>query len=390
MASPFYEKLPTPQQPGKTMSRYVVGSVNVDHDGDRYGYLRLLKTLIDELNMLVSKRAHLINTRRIIMEVGAVSDVDTARKEAVRADGVLVVNPDARFEFDDARTMADIRSINEAIAEVKTEIENFGPNPALIGQGIENKSGRAIALLQQAGTAELGPGIISNRDWKIRVYRAVWNAIRRYWSAERWIRVTDDEGAAKFMGLNVMQVDPMTGQPKLVSVGPDGQAMDTGGIDTLDVDIILDEGPDTLNVMQDTFETLQALAQSGAQVPPDVLIMASNLPASEKKKILDRMEEAAKPKPFDEQVMQIKVVEAEGKARKVNAEADKIGAEAKNADATATRDRASAFKDVASAAMDIAGAKQPGGDVMTELASIRQRNGLDQTPNSLSPAVTGA
>lgn len=380
---------PFKDEKGKTFCRYIMGSVNVDHDGDRYGYIRLLKTLIDELNALVSKRAHLINTRRIIMEEGAVADVDRLRKEAVRADGVIVRNPGKELTFDDARTMADINSINEAIAEVKTEIENFGPNPALIGQGIENKSGRAIALLQQAGTAELGPGIISNRDWKIRVYRAVWNTIRNNWSAERWIRVTDDEGAAKFMGLNVMQVDPMTGQPKLVSVGPDGQAMDTGGIDTLDVDIILDEGPDTLNVMQDTFETLQALAQSGAQVPPDVLVMASNLPASEKKKILDRMEEAAKPKPFDEQVMQIKVVEAEGKARKVNAEADKIGAEAKNADATATRDRASAFKDVASAAMDIAGAKQPGGDVMTELASIRQRNGLDQNPNSLSPAVTG-
>jgi len=353
IASPFHD------EKGKTTSRYVVGSVNVDHDGDRYGYLRLLKTLIDELNMLVSKRAHLINTRRIIAEKGAVPDVDTARKEAVRADGYLEVNPGFKFDFDDQRTMADINAINMAIDEVKTEIENFGPNPALIGQGIENKSGRAIALLQQAGTAELGPGIISNRDWKIRVYRAVWNAIRRYWSAERWIRVTDDEGAAKFMGLNVMQLDPMTGQPKLVSIGPDGQPMDTGGIDSLDVDIILDEGPDTLNVMQDTFETLQALAQSGAQVPPDVLIMASNLPASEKKKILDRMEEAAKPKPFDEQVMQIKVVEAEGKARKVNAEADKIAAEVPGVDATAMKARASAFKDVTGAAMDIAGAKQP-------------------------------
>lgn len=350
---------PFEDEKGKSACRYVVGSVNVDHDGDRYGYLRLLKTLIDELNMLVSKRAHLINTRRIIAEVGAVADVDRARKEAVRADGYLEVNPGTRFDFDDARTMADIQAINESIAEVKTEIENFGPNPALIGQGIENKSGRAIALLQQAGIAELGPGIISNRDWKIRVYRMIWNTIRKYWSAERWIRVTDEEGAPKFMGLNVLNMDPMTGQPALMSVGPDGQPMAQGGIDALDVDIMIDEGPDTLNVMQDTFETLQALAQNGAQVPPDVLIMASNLPASEKKKILERMEAAAQPKPFDEQVMQIKLVEAEGKARKVNAEADKITAEVPGVDATATKARASAFKDVAGAAMDLAGARQP-------------------------------
>jgi len=329
----------------------------------------------------VSKRAHLINMRRIIAEVGAVDDVDTARREAVRADGYLEVNPNKRFEFDDQSRIANIQHINEAIAEVKTEIENFGPNPALIGQGIENKSGRAIALLQQAGIAELGPGIISFRDWKIRVYRAVWNAIRKHWTAQRWIRVTDEEGAPRFMGLNVMQVNEM-GMPSLMSVGQDGQPMAQGGIDELDVDIMIDEGPDTLNVMQDTFETLQALAQNGAQVPPDVLIMASNLPASEKKKILERMEKANQPSEFDQKVMGIKVEEAEGKARKVNAEADKISAEAKNADATATRDRASAFKDVASAAMDIAGAKQPGGDM-----APGQNTGR---PNAFSPAVTGA
>jgi len=379
--SPFYEKLPTSEQPGKTACRYIMGSVNVDHDGDRYGYLRLLKTLIDELNALVSKRAHLINTRRIIMEEGSVMDVDTARKEAVRADGVLVVAPGRRFEFDDARTMADIRSINEAIAEVKTEIENFGPNPALIGQGIENKSGRAIALLQQAGIAELGPGIIGNRDWKLRTFRSVSTNQRKHWGAERWLRVTDDEGAPKFMGMNVMQVDEM-GQPVLVSIMPDGRVI-PGGIDALDVDIILDEGPDTLNVMQDTFETLQALAQNGAQVPPDVLIMASNLPASEKKKILERMEQANKPSEFDQKVMEIKTVEAEGKARKVNAEADKITAEVPGVDATAMQARASAFKDVAGAAMDIAGAKQAGGGPMSELAAIRQRNGLEPSPPDL-------
>jgi hypothetical protein len=353
MDSPFED------EKGKSISRYVMGSVNVDHDGDRYGYLRLLKTLIDELNALVSKRAHLINTRRIIAEEGAVADVDAARREAVRADGFLKVNPGKRFDFDDARTMADINAINEAIAEVKTEIENFGPNPALIGQGIENKSGRAIALLQQAGIAELGPGIISNRDWKIRVYRAVWNAIRKHWKAERWIRVTDDEGAARFMGLNVLDMDPMTGSPQLVSVGTDGDVMAQGGVDALDVDIILDEGPDTLNVMQDTLETLTMLAQSGQQIPFEIMIMATNLPGSIKKQMLEKAAEANQPSEFDQKVMEIKTVEAEGKARKVNAEADKISIEAENADAGAVRDRAAAFRDVASAANDIARGGQP-------------------------------
>ena len=246
-----------------------------------------MKTLIDELNALVSKRAHLIAMRRIIATKGAVDDVDRARKEAVRADGYLEINPLGdrdRFEFDDQSRLANIAHITEAIAEVKTEIENFGPNPALIGQGIENKSGRAIALLQQAGTAELGPALINYRDWKIRVYRAVWNTVQRYWQAERWIRVTDNEGVAQFKQLNKTEIDPMTGIPTMVN-----------NVGALDVDIIIDEGPDTLSVQQDTFETLQALASNGAMVPPKVLIMASNLPSTEKQKILQEMEQANSP-----------------------------------------------------------------------------------------------
>lgn len=319
--SPFFD------EDGKSVHRYVVASVNIDHDGDRYGYIRKLKPLIDELNALVSKRQHLIHTRRIKAEKGAVDDVDNARREAVRADGYLEINPGKTLNFDDARTMADINAINLAIEEVTTAIENFGPNVAVLGQALENSSGRAIALLQQAGVAELGPGIISNKDWKVRVYRMIWNTQRRYWTAERWIRVTDDEGAPKFMGLNVMGVDDL-GQPILVSVGPDGNVMAQGGVDELDVDIILDEGPDTLNVMQDTNDLLTMLGQSGVPIPPDIAIMASGLPASEKKKLLDRLEASQKPDPAAEAAKQLEVQGMAADVDKTRAETAKIMGEA--------------------------------------------------------------
>jgi hypothetical protein len=88
------------------------------------------------------------------------------------------------------------------LQEAKNEIENFGPNPALIGQGLEDSSGRAIQLLQQAGIAELGPYLSAYKNWKIRVYRDIWNIIQRYWTSERWIRVTDDQNVAQFFQIN--------------------------------------------------------------------------------------------------------------------------------------------------------------------------------------------
>lgn len=355
--SPFVD------EKGKTASRYIMGSVNIDHDGDRYGFVRNLKPLQDEVNARASKGLHLLNTRRVILEKGAVDDVDTLRREAMRPDGVIERNPGLELEFDDAKSQTDLRGQVEWMAEVKTEIENFGPNPALIGEGIENKSGRAIALLQQAGIAELGPMIIWFSDWCVRTYRMVWSTQQKHWTSQRWIRVTDDEGIAQFLGINELQVDEY-GYPAI-----------TNALGSLDVDIILDEGPDTINLMQDSYDALVALAQQGTQVPPAVLVELSPLPASVKRKVLGMLEQSQQQSPFDEAVMQGKLGELNAKVRKTTAEAAKTESEivSGTAAAQADRDRAAAFRDVAGSAMDIAGVQQPGGDMMTELAAIRQR-----------------
>lgn len=290
----------------KTFCRFLMYSANIDHDGDRYGFVRALKSPVDETNARRSKALHIMHTRRIIVQKGAVDDVEKTRKEAVRPDGVIEVNGSSdamRFEFDDTSKSQDWQSQIALLEESKNELEQFGPNPALLGeQGEKNQSGRAIALLQQAGIAELGPFILAYKNWKLRVYRAVWNAIQTTWTAERYIRVTDDDNVAQFIQLNGLQIDPRTGQPTMVNA-----------LGSLDVDIILDEGPDTMNVMQDTYETLTALAQNGAQVPPAVLIELSSLPQSTKKKILDQIEQASQPNPI---MLKQAEVEIEGEQAK--------------------------------------------------------------------------
>ena len=95
------------------------------------------------------------------------------------------------------------------------------------------------------------------RGWKMRVYRALFNAAQSYWINERWIRVTDNQGEPQFVQINKPVVDPMTMQPQIQNA-----------IGELDVDIILDEGPDTVTVMQDTYE---AISQALPSVSPDAV-----------------------------------------------------------------------------------------------------------------------
>jgi hypothetical protein len=128
-------------QKGKTECKYVMYSSNIDQDGDRYGFVRNLKWAQDAINARQSKMQHVLASRRLILSQGAVQDVEVARREWARPDGVVMVNgavnegakaDDQSFDFAGWTKMMEM-----ALAEV----ENFGPNPALIGQGIENNSG---------------------------------------------------------------------------------------------------------------------------------------------------------------------------------------------------------------------------------------------------------
>lgn len=289
--------------------KYIMFSCNVDHDGDRYGFVRNMKSSQDSFNFKHSKLNHILASRRLMLSQGSVQDVEKARTEWARDDGVVLVNGNVNEGIKADDRSFDFAGWAKLLEEDKQELDNYGPNQALIGD-IQNQSGRAIQLLQQAGMAELGPYILGYRGWKVRVYRALFCAVQKYWTAERYIRVTDDEGLAQFIQINGTGVDPQTGQPTVVNA-----------LGSLDVDIILDEGPDTVNAQADVYETLTQVLPSVARMltPPQaqaavkVLLETSALPASAKKEF----REASKPPEPNPAEEEAKRIALEGEAAKV-------------------------------------------------------------------------
>ncbi len=266
----------------KGFCKYQMFSGNVDQDGDRYGFVRNMKSAQDGINAKQAKMQHILSSKRLIISQGAVDDIEKTRTEWARADGVVVTNRPVNEGVKTDDQTFDFTGLAKMLELNLAEIENFGPNPALLGQGIENSSGRAISLLQQAGMAELGPYILAYRGWKVRVYRAVWNALKQHWKAERWIRVTDDEGLAQFIQVNAMQVNPQTGMPQLINQ-----------LGALDVDIILDEAPDAVTTQAQSFEVLQALGPQFVMQYPEIAVELSPLDMATKKRIRDKQQAAA-------------------------------------------------------------------------------------------------
>ena len=315
--SPFFDER------GKSMSSFKMFSVAVDHDGDRYGFVRNLKGPQDSLNQSKSKSLHVANSRRIIADKGAVDDVEKARIEMARPDGFVEVNPGSKLVPDDRPQ--DLAAFSAMADSAANEIDQYASvNMAVMaGASLANISGRAIELLRQPGMAELGPFVLAYRQWKLQLYRAIWNTAQKHWTSPKWIRMVDDESQkAQFVQLNALDTDQF-GRPVIVNA-----------LGALDVDIVMEEGPDVATLTQDLFDMLKGYPPG--TFPPQVLIEMSAMPRVEKNRILKMMH----PQPNPQQMAMAKLAlekaaignaKTAADARKSDALAHKALADAQNA-----------------------------------------------------------
>lgn len=303
---------------GHSDCELIAQSAYVDRDGNRYGMVREMISPQDEINKRRSKALHLLNTSQVTMEEGAVQDIERFRREAARPDGVKVVNPGY---FDKIRddTRSDLATGHvQLLQEAKNEIDLMGPNASMLGETGSTASGRAIMASQQGGMIEMGDLTGNLEDFDRRVFRAIWNRIRQYWTAPKWVRITDDERNVRFVGINgAVNQDG--------SIGPQ--------IAQAEVDIIIDPAPDTVAPAGEVFEQLVQLKQMDAkgELPFRVLIEAApNL--RNKEKLLQMMDQAAQPDPaameMQARAAQAEVAGQEAKAAEGFAKAQKTQIEA--------------------------------------------------------------
>lgn len=272
---------------GQSLCGLIAASAYTDRNNQRYGVIRQLRPLQDAMNKSLSKILHVLATSQIVMEEGAVENVEKTRIEAARPDGVIVRKPGMEFEFN---MRGDISTGHMGLlSTLSQEFDLMGPNASMMGNDGESASGRAIIASQQGGMTQMGDLLDKLRFFDKRVYRLVWAAVRKFWTAPKWVRVTDDESNVRFVGLN---------QP--------GQAP----IASLEVDVIMDDSPASLTPALEQFNALTGLAQAGVPIPPEVIIEAApNL--RNKGKLLEKLaqaqQQAAQGQPDPMQIEQAKM-----------------------------------------------------------------------------------
>jgi hypothetical protein len=324
--SPYLDEQQRPDCP------YVAWSPWIDEKGTRYGIVRTLKSIQDEVNYSASKMLHRISVRQMFYKDGAVEDVDDFSKQMARPDGKLKIAPHAEWGKD-VGPVDDMKALQgeaERHQLAVQEMENYGPNPGLVGQGqgVDGASGRALLAQRDSGMTEMQPIFERQREWKLRCYRKMWDRVRQAWNAERFIRVTDDSNAIQFVPINSYQMDPMTGQITAQNV-----------VAEIDVDISLDEGPDTITMNEELMDQFTKLGEAAMSPLGKIVIELSNTPKKEQLlKMIDEGVQAMQPGPdpavqakleADQMKMQH---DAQMKEQDAAREADKDARDAQRAD----------------------------------------------------------
>jgi hypothetical protein len=315
-----------------------------------------------------------------------------------------------RFKVEGAPDMVQGEAM--LLQEAKNEIDQIGPEAPMIGTLPGDQSGRALMARQNIGTRELAKLMDRHRRWKRRIYTQIWWRIRQFKAYEWWFRVRDDDERTgwRFVGLNrrmtraervqemikkgaplpaaianvgappqlLQEVAKATEQEAMMQVQqaraagqevpppppeylqqramqqllsrPEMQArMVANDVAQLNMDIVLDEAPDTAVLAQEEFQELAKLAphylNAGKEFPLDLLIEASHLP--NKRKLLDRLREppASQEQMQQQQVLsqlQVQQLVANVEATKAKAHLDHARAAGEEADAQLAGPRAQA------------------------------------------------
>lgn len=319
--SPYLDEFSKPTCPIEADSAYI------DRDNNRFGEVRAFIDQQDEMNHRRSKALHLLSSRQTISRTGAIKDIDALKRELKKADGHIQVNgsisgSDADFIVSPTNDMA--MGQLEMYRDSKGDLDATSFNAQLSGERQSGDlSGKAIDRLQSAGAMEIDSLYKGTASWKKRNARQVWARIKQFWTAEKWIRITDDQDNLRWVGFNSQVTYQQLLEETINDKGksleerkgasaayqalmrsannpqdPTAQQADAklkqivsvkNKTAELDIDVILEESPDVVNIQSEQFALLIQLATANpGLIDPTLLIELSSL--RNKKEVLEKIE----------------------------------------------------------------------------------------------------
>lgn len=178
-------------------------------DGMPYGIVRDIRDPQEDLNKRRSKALYILSNNRIVMDKGAVDDIEELRDEAARPDGVIEKNPnrELRFEKPGGEFQGNL--------ELAQHDENFiqevsGVTSENLGLSTNATSGKAILARQDQGSI-VTANIFDNMRLAVQLQgEKQLSNIEQFYTAAKVVRIVGENQPVEWLEVN--KIDPQTGQ----------------------------------------------------------------------------------------------------------------------------------------------------------------------------------
>lgn len=307
-----------------------------------YGIVRRVRDIQQDLNKRASKALFMLNTNQVVMDEGAVEDIEAARDEVDRPDGMIVKKAGKEFVIR-RDTDAATGQINMMTLAAQTIQKAAGVADENLGRQTNAVSGEAIKARQLQGSVVTTEPLDNLRLATQLQGEKQLSLTEQFYSEPKVIRLTGAKGALEWVRIN---------EPEM---GPDGSVRFINDITASQADFQVSEQDYSGTLRQVMFENLNQMAM---KLPPEVSLRLltialefSDLPnkdevadmirritgerdpnkemsPEEAAQAEEQMRQQAEALQFQREQAMASLEEQRAKVRQINAQASKLEAEA--------------------------------------------------------------
>ncbi len=178
-------------------------------DNAPYGAIRQIRDPQEDLNKRASKSLYILSTNQVIMEKGAVDDVEGLRQEIARPDAIIVKNPGRALEVN-----RDVQLAHEHMVLMDRDAVSIrqvsGVTDENLGRSSNATSGKAILARQDQGGTVTTEMFDNLRLAFQLIGEMQLSLVEQFYNSEKVIRLTNERGVSSWDTVN--QIDPATGE----------------------------------------------------------------------------------------------------------------------------------------------------------------------------------
>lgn len=306
-------------------------------DGLPYGMIRNMRDMQEDINKRASKALHILSTNKVIMEEGAVDDLEEFADEISRPDAIIVKKQGKELTINAERDLAapHLELMSRSIQMIQSL---SGVTDENMGRATNATSGRAITARQEQGSMTTA-GIFDNLRFAVQIDgEKNLSLIEQYFSDQKQFRITNMRGTPEYITIN-------DGLPE-------------NDIIRTKADFVISDADWRASVRQAQNEELFALLQQLAPVAPQVALvmldlLVEGMDIAQREEIVKRIRQVTGMRDPDAEEMTPEEQQAEiakQKAAQEQAELQKrdVMATIAGKEAKAQRDMVAAQKDMAS------------------------------------------